>query len=285
MGLIFGETCPYCNKIILPTDDVVLCSDCCVPHHRDCWMKNHGCTTFDCIGRTQELQPDERKKEILYCPQCGAPNLRTASFCANCGSDIQHALVTAGCTSGNMENGTRQQPYTAASPSCSPAQGAYDPSSQYAAGVTAAYTYAGEEAALIRWNIDYYQRQFFQLRAGHKKTSWNWCAFLFPVFWFLYRKMYIECLIVTLLTCCLQFTRPFASLLSLAVCCAAGVTGNWLYLNKIEKEVLKARAMTGEEKEAFILKKRGTSKLPVIIVLVFVLLISAIILLEMIVSK
>jgi len=43
-----GKTCPYCQTPLKPHDQVVVCPDCRMPHHQDCWEDNGGCTTFGC---------------------------------------------------------------------------------------------------------------------------------------------------------------------------------------------------------------------------------------------
>ena len=48
-----GKICPYCKVALAESDDVVVCSQCEMPHHRDCWIENQGCTTFGCNGSIQ----------------------------------------------------------------------------------------------------------------------------------------------------------------------------------------------------------------------------------------
>ncbi len=43
-----GKTCPYCQFPIKQDSNVVECSDCLTPHHRERWQENGGCTTFGC---------------------------------------------------------------------------------------------------------------------------------------------------------------------------------------------------------------------------------------------
>lgn len=43
-----GKTCPYCQTPIKPGVEVVVCSACKIPHHRECWLHNSGCATFGC---------------------------------------------------------------------------------------------------------------------------------------------------------------------------------------------------------------------------------------------
>ena len=50
MKQLVGKVCPYCKGVFSEDDDVVVCSECEMPHHKACWMENQGCTTFGCTG-------------------------------------------------------------------------------------------------------------------------------------------------------------------------------------------------------------------------------------------
>ena len=41
-----GKICPYCKTAFKPDDEIVVCSECDMPHLKDCWIQNQGCTTF-----------------------------------------------------------------------------------------------------------------------------------------------------------------------------------------------------------------------------------------------
>ncbi|RQD69200.1 MAG: hypothetical protein D5S00_07465 [Tindallia sp. MSAO_Bac2] len=43
--------CPYCQAPIRIGEDSIICSDCKMPHHRECWLENEKCTTYGCKGR------------------------------------------------------------------------------------------------------------------------------------------------------------------------------------------------------------------------------------------
>jgi len=55
-----GKTCPYCQFPIKQDSEVVQCPSCKVPHHRECWQDNGGCTTFGCNETTSRLVEGER---------------------------------------------------------------------------------------------------------------------------------------------------------------------------------------------------------------------------------
>ena len=41
--------CPYCMAILEKDDQVVLCKNCKVAHHFECWNLYSGCTTLGCV--------------------------------------------------------------------------------------------------------------------------------------------------------------------------------------------------------------------------------------------
>lgn len=45
-----GKVCPYCRFPIKPGETIVVCPECQVPHHEDCWRENGSCTTYGCTG-------------------------------------------------------------------------------------------------------------------------------------------------------------------------------------------------------------------------------------------
>ena len=111
------KVCPYCKTKIENSDDIVMCSLCEMPHHRECWIENNGCTTFGCTGtinnthekivtRNENLQntatvkPEIRtdynnfsKKNTdlkpIYCEACGLKDDGSRRFCRKCGGSLE----------------------------------------------------------------------------------------------------------------------------------------------------------------------------------------------------
>ncbi len=50
-----GKVCPYCKTEFIEGDEIVVCSDCEMPHHKECFIENKGCTTFGCQGSMKSL--------------------------------------------------------------------------------------------------------------------------------------------------------------------------------------------------------------------------------------
>ena len=92
-----GKICPYCKCKFEENDEVVVCSDCEMPHHKDCWIENQGCTTFGCSGTIQGIDAIEPIAPIsgvtgevrtIYCSQCGEPSASNVLFCSKCGNRL-----------------------------------------------------------------------------------------------------------------------------------------------------------------------------------------------------
>ncbi len=43
-----GKTCPYCQFPFKYVSEIIICDSCRMPHHKECWNDNNGCTTFAC---------------------------------------------------------------------------------------------------------------------------------------------------------------------------------------------------------------------------------------------
>lgn len=138
-----GKTCPYCKTVFKETDDIVLCSACDMPHHKECWVENQGCTTFGCLGTIKSISnssssstaPTDTDFDIdispgkkIYCPRCGAPNDEENNFCEKCGQTLiaqkrgspQHTHYTVSSQGAGVAAPVMTPPY--ATPYTPPAQ-------------------------------------------------------------------------------------------------------------------------------------------------------------------
>ena len=102
-----GKICPYCKCVLTEDDEIVVCSECEMPHHRDCWIENQGCTTFGCLGTitgaggtaatvtSTELVFEEPAVPGRYCARCGTPNPVTSGYCRKCGHQLSAPRTSA----------------------------------------------------------------------------------------------------------------------------------------------------------------------------------------------
>ena len=43
-----SNICPVCSTEIQATDETIICPDCKIVYHKDCWNDNNGCATYGC---------------------------------------------------------------------------------------------------------------------------------------------------------------------------------------------------------------------------------------------
>ncbi len=78
-----GKLCPFCKTDINEGEEVIVCSACNTPHHKNCWEENKGCTTFGCSEQHYEAQGTNPTD---VCPNCGATLGDGQTFCPKCGT-------------------------------------------------------------------------------------------------------------------------------------------------------------------------------------------------------
>lgn len=90
--------CPYCKQQIKQQDEIVICSDCRVAHHKACWNENHGCITEGCNGTMMRIDTAESDSNATLdfgnettdciCTVCKAAMNSKHVYCLNCGSAL-----------------------------------------------------------------------------------------------------------------------------------------------------------------------------------------------------
>lgn len=255
MNKYVGKICPYCKGVINEADEIVVCSVCDMPHHKECWIDNRGCTTFGCTGTISAPNDEDTANEedfeiILYdedipaseqyecCPKCGARNIEGSTFCRKCG------------------NGLRQ---TESSLSPGPNLSAY-----YAAIGMGRRSYRRSEGTdlglLIGQNSGYYVPKFEAMTQRGKKISWNWSAFLITPYWMIYRKMYgYGAAVLGGLFLLSLFGGWLIYLLRMAVYIVIGILGNYIYMNSLTAKAVRLNSLSGQYKNDFIIKNGGTN--------------------------
>ena len=84
-----GKICPYCRTEFKEDDEIVVCSECDMPHHKECWIENQGCTTFGCLGTIQNPTPNmPLQSNVVFCTRCGHQNFSNNTFCTLCGHKL-----------------------------------------------------------------------------------------------------------------------------------------------------------------------------------------------------
>ncbi len=105
MNEYIGKICPYCKCELTENDDIVVCSVCDMPHHKECWIENQSCTTFGCLGSIKnadgspssvtatELSYEDNA--TVYCSHCGFACSAGDAFCGNCGGTLTAPVAPA----------------------------------------------------------------------------------------------------------------------------------------------------------------------------------------------
>ena len=97
-----GKICPFCKTEFKEGDEIVVCSSCDMPHHKECWTENQGCTTFGCLGTVKSADGEQNSvtasemkyeeaapvSDPVYCAKCGTLSASGAVFCIKCGSPL-----------------------------------------------------------------------------------------------------------------------------------------------------------------------------------------------------
>ncbi len=202
-------SCPVCGERFKNGDDVVVCPECGAPHHRECYDKNGKCFyedrhsqgfSFEKSEVGGDTEGAEQEFDVVLCPNCKAENERTAFYCKSCGMPLNERDRV------EPDNGGRQTPpggfnRGAGMPFGFGAAGmpAYDPlaglknDDELADGVT-----AGETAKYVGKNTQYYLTVFKNIKTADK-SRFNFSAFLTSGAYFIYRKMTVPGIIISLL--------------------------------------------------------------------------------------
>ncbi len=244
-----GKVCPYCKTEFKDGDDVVVCSLCEIPLHRECRKENGGCITPGCDDVLPGIKNDDDESTIVFCRVCGAEMHSAQKFCSECGSPA---------------NAPRERDFA------SNDSARFDEDTYTDSGYTGGYNTNGFNSDFYTYNTDpdlyafvakrqnKYIQVFEKMRINNSKTSWNWCAFLFGHMWFLYRKMYSYAAAYIALVV-LGFIFKAGNAATLVISVFSGIYGNYLYKNYVDKELQAAKAMDLFNKNAHIAKKGGTN--------------------------
>lgn len=268
-----GKICPYCKTELKSTDDIVVCSECDMPHHKDCWIENQGCTTFGCLGTIQAPGSSNTSAEgnniinnyvqmphisstqatNTFCTKCGRQNNASDLFCSGCGTPLNSVNQQARTQQFVQQNPAYQSQTTNAN------QNSYSSS----------YTYSvanNDEDSYIQIKTEYYKPKFAQMRTSNSKASWNWCAFLVSPYWFIYRKMYAWGYGILGIVFVLSLIgNLFSSILSLGLYITVGVLGNHLYMKQIDKYSNESKYLNEPIKSQHMQKKGGVNSTAVVL--------------------
>lgn len=81
------SVCPICCSPITDSDVMIICPDCKVPYHQECWDSNQGCATYGCkSAQCLGIHASRNGAETLIpCPWCQTLLSPKTVVCSNCG--------------------------------------------------------------------------------------------------------------------------------------------------------------------------------------------------------
>lgn len=180
-----GLSCPVCKKAFQSEDDIVVCPQCGLPHHRSCWQSIGHCYAAEQHGTAQQWSRDRDSAQTSSdaedaspseqtCPHCKTKNVKYAEFCTRCGRAL---------TAEDWHSATPKAPYV----------GEYSPYGQshegYSSTERIGETNAADLAAVVSNNCHYYIPRFRRIEQSGR-GGWNWAAFILSPIWLFYRKQY-----------------------------------------------------------------------------------------------
>lgn len=98
-----GQICPVCNTELSDNSEIVVCTECKIAHHKECWQRNNGCSTFACLMNSSSrnmgaaASADNTKYGNITqnvssaagsqaCTVCGTYFKGDQMFCTKCGT-------------------------------------------------------------------------------------------------------------------------------------------------------------------------------------------------------
>lgn len=140
-----------CQKPFEAGDDMVVCPQCGLPHHRECWLVENRCAMEEAHGTQWQWRREVADPE---------PPLQTEPVYT---TPVQE--YTPAYTPNPVAENYQQE--------------------QYIDGVA-----LSDLTAVVGHNTRYYIPRFLRASEG-RSCGWNWAAFLLGPWWLIYRKQYV----------------------------------------------------------------------------------------------
>lgn len=163
-----NEKCPVCGEAFTESSEIVVCPLCGTPHHKECYSKNGECGNSEKHNEGFVWKPEYKPEEPKE-PQANGNPYSNADPYANANT-----------------NGQQMPPYGAPVPPQF-VMGVQNPLNAFPPEINDGVS-TSDAAAVIKSRPEAYLRKFFLIKSG--KRTFNFCAFLFGGYWFIYRKMY-----------------------------------------------------------------------------------------------
>lgn len=185
MFLYENNTCPVCNKAFEQGDDVVVCPECGTPHHRECYNSTGKCANknlhgTDFVFERSSYKEIRVKKENTFDDVFANADAMSSNSREYKPQHIANSEAAANKnTTDNESTQTSQQINNLLSAGAEMLDREID-------GVKTA-----DVITVVGVNYPRYLKKF----SKNRKIGWNWSAFFFGPYYFMFRKMYLESLI------------------------------------------------------------------------------------------
>ncbi|MDR1630785.1 MAG: zinc-ribbon domain-containing protein [Oscillospiraceae bacterium] len=192
--------------------------------------------------------PSTQTLQRKFCPSCGHPVNLDARFCESCGNELKFAVP----------------PGDAAEATQNTSAAMLEVPENFQSSATKAKTAEDypedlrEMEVYMESGADYYLHRFMSMRKRHSVISWNWAAFLIPVAWFAYRKLFGFSILIAFSSIAFSFI-PYALPFSLMIYIIAGMLGNYAYMNSLRRHQENTAGMDDEHKLSYIKTHKGTA--------------------------
>ena len=190
MYIYNGHTCDVCNEKFTPQSDVVVCPECGTPHHRECYKSLGHCVNEAKHAEGFEWKAPEKavNHNVTVCPKCQSPNPKDATFCEQCGISLveqpkknPHTPPFAGDIRDQLTG--ENSPFPA---------GTFDGELE-GVNYKDIAVYIGPSSAFYVYHFKRIQKE------GKKARVFTLSAFFFDGLYFLYRKMWLEAIVILIL--------------------------------------------------------------------------------------
>ncbi len=280
MNKYIGKICPYCKSTFTEDDEIVVCSDCEMPHHKECWVDNKGCTTFGCQGTIQGIDFDidteissapkyevrdaeAQQEQVLpaFCSKCGSPLTPGMAFCSKCGAQVMMVQSVI------PQESYAQKISEVTSKVSSEIKNVMD---EYKTN-----DYLDQElGTYIGTKKEYYLKEFATLKSQKKYNSWNTFAFLIAPYWCMYRKMYIAGAVILGINFLLSVIGgALSEIMGIAIAVLVGIFANYFYMYDLEQRIAKGKNLIEPQKSVYISQKGDTNAtIPAVVAVIYTLI-------------
>ncbi len=174
-----------------------------------------------------ENNTNQQLMQTVTCSNCSSINQASASFCSSCGASLKNASYSP------IDKDFRKN-----------SQSSLDP----------------DLISLIGSKQEsYYINKFSEIDKSDYDVAWNWAAFIFSVFWGVYRKLYTQAIICTVVAVSVFFAMPEIAIFIIPVVSViwALFGTNW-YREALKNKAAAAQKMSDKDKRNFIKENKGT---------------------------